>query len=86
MVSTQFGTSIQKFRTDNAKDYFNNELNQFFQQEGVVHESSCIDTPQQNGVVKRKMRHLLNVAKTLLHQNHVPKTYWDEAILTAACH
>ena len=63
MISTQFGTPIQKFRVDNAMDYFNNHLHQFFQQEGIVHESSCIDTPQQNGIAKRKLRHLLNVAR-----------------------
>lgn len=72
---------IQKFRTDNARDYFNNHLHQFFQQEGIVHKSSCIDTPQQNRATEQKMRHLLNVARTLLHHHHVPKHFWGEAIL-----
>ena len=83
MIYTQFGTPIKKFRTDNARDYFNNHLHQSFQQEGIIHESSCIDTPQQNGVAERKMRHLLNVTQPLLHHHHAPKKFWREAVLTA---
>ena len=44
--------------------------------------SSCVDT-QQNGVAKRKNRHFLEVARSLLFSNHVPKKFWGEAILTA---
>lgn len=84
MIATQFGTPIQKFRMDNACDYFNHHMHQFFQQEGIVHESSCIDTPQQNGVAEQKMRHLFNVARTLLHHHHLPKLYWGKAVLTTA--
>jgi len=83
LTSTQFNCSIQKFWTDNAKDYFNNHLHQFFQQEGIVHKSSCVHTPQQNGVAERKMRHLLNVARSLLHHHNMPKNLWGDAILTA---
>ena len=84
MITTQFGTPIKKFRTDNARDYFNSYMNHFFLQEGIIHESSCVDTPQQNGVAERKMRHLLNVARALLHHHTVPKIFWGEAVLTAA--
>ncbi|CAN1814477.1 Retrovirus-related Pol polyprotein from transposon TNT 1-94, partial [Linum perenne] len=50
LVQTQFATKIQVLRTDNAKDYFNSMLGQFLTQEGIVHCSSCVDTPQQNGI------------------------------------
>ena len=84
MINTQFGVSIKRVRSDNARDYFNHILSHFFQKEGVIHESSCVDTPQQNGVAERKNRHLLNVTRALLFQNNVPKSFWGEAVLTAA--
>ena len=83
MITTQFGTPIQKHRTDNAREYFNHHMHQFFQQEGIVHESSCINTPQKDEVVERKMRHLLNVVYTLLHHHRVPKIFLGEAVLIA---
>jgi len=83
MIQTQFGTTIKKLRTDNAKDYFNTHLHNYFQQEGIIHETSCIDMPQQNGVAERKMRHLLNVTRTLLHHHHVSKYFWGQAVLIA---
>ncbi|RDX63704.1 hypothetical protein CR513_57826, partial [Mucuna pruriens] len=39
---------------------------------GVVHELTCVNTPQQNGVVERKNRHLLEVARVVLFQMSVP--------------
>ena len=56
MIKTQFGVNVKRFRSDNAKDYFNQILTPYFQREGIIHESSCVNTPQQNGVAERKKR------------------------------
>lgn len=84
MVTTQFHKRVQIFRSDNGKEFFNKTLNHFLLENGVVHQSSCVNTPQQNGVAERKNKHLLEVARSLLFQNSVPKYLWGEAVLTAA--
>ena len=55
MVQNQFGVKIKRFRPKNARDYLNQVLTPYFQKEGIIHESSCVNTPQQNRVAKRKM-------------------------------
>ena len=84
MVKTQFGVSIKRVRSDNAKDYFNHEFNSLCQKEGIIHESSCVKTPHQNGVAERKNGHLLDQTRAMLFQNKVPKRFWGEAVLTAS--
>ena len=75
MIQNQFQTNIQVFKTDNAQDFFNSILGSYLQSHGIVHQSSCVDTPQQNGVAERKNRHLLEVARSLLFTSHVPKNF-----------
>ena len=41
-----------------------------------------MDTPSQNGIAKRKNKHLLETARALLFQIHVPKHLWVDAIFT----
>jgi len=43
LIKNQFGMVIKKFRSD--KDYFNHTLDQFFQNEWIIRESSCVYTP-----------------------------------------
>ena len=50
----------------------------------MLHQTSCTNTPQQNGVAERKNRHLLEIARSMMFSMQVPKPYWGEAILTAA--
>lgn len=83
MVQNQFNAQIQIPKTDNAKDFFNSSLSFYLQSHGVVQQSSCAHTPQQNGVAERKNRHILEVARSLLFQGNVPTRFWGEAILTA---
>ena len=83
MIQTQFDTSIQIIHTDSARDYFNSELGDFFKTHGIIHSSSCVHTPQQNGVAERKNRHILEVARAIMFSSNVPSHFWGEAVLTA---
>ena len=75
MIQTQFQAKIQVLKTDNAKEYFNSVLGDYLLHEGIVHQSSCVETPQQNGIAERKNRHLLEVARSLMFSTHVPKHF-----------
>ncbi|XP_074342808.1 uncharacterized protein LOC141680498 [Apium graveolens] len=50
------------------------ELKNFYQKQGILHQKTCVYTPQQNGVVERKHRHLLET---------VPPQIWGECVLCA---
>ena len=81
MVNTQFQTNVQSFRSDNGTEFMS--LTGYFHQHGILHETSCVGTPQQNGRAERKHRHILNVARALHFQANLPIEFWGECILTA---
>ncbi|KAL1219887.1 Retrovirus-related Pol polyprotein from transposon TNT 1-94 [Cardamine amara subsp. amara] len=64
MVTRQFGKVVKIVRSDNGTEF--TCLAAEFQEKGIIHQTSCVGTPQQNGRVERKHRHLLNVARSLL--------------------
>ena len=80
---THFHVSVQNLRSDNGKEYLSEQFQSFMLQNDILHQTSCVDTPSQNGVVERKNRHLLEPARALLFQMHVPKHFWADAISIA---
>ena len=52
-------------------------------QNGILHQTSCVDAPSQNGAIERKNKHLFETARSLLFKMHVPKHLWANAIFTA---
>ena len=83
-IKTQFNASIHILRSDNAKEFMSASFQNYMNQYGILHQSSCVDTPSQNGVAERKNRHLLETAHALLFQMKVPKQFWVDAVSTTS--
>ena len=65
-AQNEFRLRIKKIRSDNGTEFKNSQIEGFLEEEGISHEFSSPYTPQQNGVVERKNRTLLDMARTIL--------------------
>lgn len=82
LIKTQFNTIVKAIRTDNGLEFINKETSDFLQDKGIIHQRTCTYTPQQNGIVERKHKYLLETARDLLYHSKLPMQYWGECILT----
>lgn len=82
-VQNQFSTTIKVFRSDNGSEFLNVSLSNILSSLGIIHQRSCVYTPQQNGKVERKHRHLLNTARALRFHASLPLHFWGDCLLTA---
>jgi len=67
MIQNQFSAKIRVLRSDSRGEFINHQFKAFFQQQGLLYETSCAQTPQQNGVAEQKNHHFLETACALLH-------------------
>nr|GFB03447.1 retrovirus-related Pol polyprotein from transposon TNT 1-94 [Tanacetum cinerariifolium] len=74
---------VQRVRTDNGTEFKNKTLAKFFDEVGITQQFSAARTPQQNGVVERRNRTLVEDARTMLTFANLPSFLWAEAIATA---
>ena len=75
-VYTQFGVTIKCIQSDDGGEYTSHSFKAFLAAKGVEQMISCPYTPQQNGVVERKHRHIVETAITLLAQATLPLDFW----------
>ncbi|KAJ9561899.1 hypothetical protein OSB04_007059 [Centaurea solstitialis] len=75
-------TWVKKLRSDNGTEFRNLKL-QSFLEEGISHSFSAVRTPQQNGVVERKNRTLVEATRSMMAHSGVPPSLWAEAVSTA---
>ncbi|KAL2499108.1 RmlC-like cupins superfamily protein [Abeliophyllum distichum] len=79
-VKTQHNLTIKTLRSDNGQEFLSLQI--FLDENGTIFHRSCPYTLQQNGVVERKHRHLLNVARAIRFQANLPLKFWGEHIKT----
>ena len=79
------GTVIARIKSDNGREFENINLATFCNDQGTHQEFSSPKTPQQNGIVKRKNKVIQEMARVMLHNKKITKSFWGEAINTA-CH
>ena len=72
-------------RTDNALEYVKNDVSLFCSKNEIFNQISCSHTSQQNSVVERKHRHILDVTRTMMIHMHILKYLRSDAALSA-CH
>ena len=76
LMKNQFNIKIKIVNFDNGPK---NLLKEIYASKGILHQRSCVETPQQNGRVERKHQHILNVARTLMFQSHILNNFWSYA-------
>ncbi|KAL0641744.1 hypothetical protein Bca4012_102720 [Brassica carinata] len=84
-VTNQYNAKLKIFRSDNGGEYTSHAFKQHLALHGILHQTSCPYTPQQNGVAERKNRHLMEVARSMMFQTNAPKRFWSDAV-QAACY
>ena len=83
-IENQLSKQIKYLRTDCGGEYSSNAFTDFCSSHGITHQFSCPHTPQQNGIVERKHRHIVESALTILSHASLPITYWTYAVSIAA--
>ncbi|GJV04276.1 retrovirus-related pol polyprotein from transposon TNT 1-94 [Tanacetum coccineum] len=73
----------RRIRTDNGTEFVNQTLREYYEKVGISHETSVARSPQQNGVVERRNRTLIEAARTMLIYAKAPLFLWAEAVATA---
>jgi hypothetical protein len=82
-IKTHHSSVIKCFRCYLGGEYTFNKFCQLLALDGTIHQTSCTDTPKQNGVAERKHRHIVETARSLLLSAFVPNEFWGEVVLTA---
>ena len=73
---------MQRIRSNNITKYTSKKFNKFCEDAGIEHQLTAPYTPQQNGVVERKNRTIMEMTRCLLHEKDLPKEFWAEAANT----
>ncbi|KAJ9546442.1 hypothetical protein OSB04_018985 [Centaurea solstitialis] len=76
--------SRKSSRSDNGTEFKNAAVEEYLASVGITHNFLAPRTPQQNGVVERKNRTLVEAARTMLNASGLSLTFWAEAV-SAAC-
>ncbi|KAJ9556103.1 hypothetical protein OSB04_010717 [Centaurea solstitialis] len=82
-VQVNLQSQVQKIRSDHGTEFKNKVLSGYLESVGIKHTFAAVRTPQQNGVVERRNRTLVEAARTMLAYSKLPMFLWAEAVDTA---
>jgi transposase InsO family protein len=74
---------VKVLRSDSGIEYTNMTMQDFLRSNDIVHQTTCVSIPEQNGVAERKNMHILEVTRCLLFEMNVLRYLWGEVAQTA---
>ncbi|GJX93330.1 retrovirus-related pol polyprotein from transposon TNT 1-94 [Tanacetum coccineum] len=82
-IQNGLNKTVRYIRTDNGTEFVNKVLTEYYESVGIFHQKTIPRTPQQNDVVERQNRTLVEAARTMLIFSKAPMFLWAEAVATA---
>jgi hypothetical protein len=79
-IEMQTERKVKIIRSDNGMEFVNSSVQEMLEKKNIVHERSNAYHPFQNGKAERKIRHLKETVRTLLHQSKLPNLLWLYAL------
>jgi hypothetical protein len=83
MLNNDHPNCLKAFRSENGTEFRNASFDEFCLEHGIDQQFSAPRVPQQNGVVERKNRTLVEMARMMLDEHRTPRHFWADAISTA---
>jgi transposase InsO family protein len=74
------GQHIKILRSDRGGEFLASSFQKVCEEAGIKHQFTAPYTPQQNGVVERKNRSVMEMARSLLKSMEIPGIFWAEAV------
>ena len=74
-LQVEKGAMIARIRSDHGKEFENTKLANFCNDQGTHQEFSSPKTPQHNGIVEWKNRVIQEMARVMLHNKKMPKSF-----------
>ncbi|GJS57163.1 putative ribonuclease H-like domain-containing protein [Tanacetum coccineum] len=83
MIQVRLKVPVRRIRTDNGTEFINQTLREYYEKVVISHETSVARSSQQNGVVERRNRTLIEAARTMLIYAKALLFLWAKAVATA---
>lgn len=80
LVEKKTAHGIQVLRTDRGGEFCSKEFLLFCELAGIMRHYTAPYSPQQNGVVERRNRTVVAMARSLLKERNIPAYFWGEAV------
>lgn len=86
MVRNHFNAHVKVFRSNNGSKFVNSIIHALLSSLGILHQKSCVYTPQQNGMVECMHKMLLNSARAMMFQTMTWLSLMDTWLLQPIYH
>ncbi|GJT68209.1 retrovirus-related pol polyprotein from transposon TNT 1-94 [Tanacetum coccineum] len=83
MIQLRLKVPVRRNKTDNGTGFVNQTLREYYEKVGISHKTSVARSPQQNGVIERRNRTIIEAARTMLIYVKASLFLWAEVVATA---
>lgn len=80
LVENETGEKLKTFRTDRGGEFLSNQFTMYCKETGLHRHYTSPYSPQQNGVVERRNRTVLEMVRCNLKTMEMPNVLWGEAV------
>ena len=86
LVEKQLSTKIKALRSDRGREYLSKQFKGFYDEKGIARQLTISYTPQQNGIVEKRNRTLLDMVRSMMVQANLSIFFLGKCIVGYCLH